>query len=267
MDCPQVLPDLKRVIGGEGRALLQRFDLLHPLVEQMVTQAVLADVEISDEDLDQARLELLQQRGYGRLEQWSELLNEIGRSHQEVVDRMAAVIRRQSLMREQFAAKAEARFLDRKHELDQVVYSLLRLESNFLARELYLQIESGESNFADLAKRYAEGPERNTNGIVGPVSLTQAHPDLVEKLRVSKPGVLLEPFKISNWWLVVRLERFSPATFTDDVSDRMCREMFDAWVSEQTDLCFDQLLIASHEQSASIDSEPMTAFSDFSISQ
>jgi hypothetical protein len=43
--------------------------------------------------------------------------------------------------------------------------------------------------------------------------------------------------------------------------------MFDAWVSEQTDLCFDQLQIASHEHSASIDSEPMTAFSDFSISQ
>ena len=53
MNCPQVLPDLKRVIGGEGRALLQRFDLLRPLVEQMVTQTVLADVEISDQDLDE----------------------------------------------------------------------------------------------------------------------------------------------------------------------------------------------------------------------
>ena len=84
--------------------------------------------------------------------------------------------------------------LERKNELDQVVYSLLRLENSFLARELYLQIEAGESNFADLAKRYAEGPERNTNGIVGPVSLTQAHPILVEKLRVAQPGVLLEPF-------------------------------------------------------------------------
>ena len=55
MDCPQVLPDLKRVIGGEGRALLHRFDLLHPLVEQMVTQAVLAEVEISDQDLYEGR--------------------------------------------------------------------------------------------------------------------------------------------------------------------------------------------------------------------
>ena len=267
MNCPQVLPDLKRVIGEEGRALLQRFDLLRPLVEQMLTQSVLADVEVSDEELDQARLELLEQREYERLDQWSELLNEIGRSNQEVVDRLAGVIRRQSLMRQQFSAKAEARFLDRKHELDQVVYSLLRLENSFLARELYLQIESGESNFADLAKRYAEGPERNTNGIVGPVSLTQAHPDLVEKLRVSQPGVLLEPFKISDWWLVVRLERYSPATFTDDVSDKMCREIFDDWVSEQTDWCLDQLQIASHEPGEPNDSEPTTAFSDFSISQ
>ena len=47
-----------------------------------------------------------------------------------------------------------------------MIYSLLRLENSYLARELYLKIEEGESNFADLAKRYAEGPERNTNGIV-----------------------------------------------------------------------------------------------------
>ena len=38
MNFPQVLPDLKQLIGRGGRALLQRFDLLRPLVEQMVTQ-------------------------------------------------------------------------------------------------------------------------------------------------------------------------------------------------------------------------------------
>ena len=130
-----------------------------------------------------------------------------------------------------------------------------------MARELYLQIESGESNFADLAKRYAEGPERNTNGIVGPVSLTQAHPTLVEKLRVAQPGVLLEPFRISDWWLVVRLERYSPATFTDEVSDQMCQEMFDAWIDEETATSLSQLA------SETTDSAPTSDFSDFSISR
>ena len=200
----------------------------------MITSEAISGVSVPEEALNRAKLELLEQRGFETMDQWPEMLAALGRSNDEVMDRLERVIRRQEYIREQFAPKAEARFLERKNELDQVVYSLLRLANNFLARELYLQIESGESNFADLAKRYAEGPERNTNGIVGPVSLTQAHPVLVEKLRVSQPGVLLEPFRISNWWLVVRLERYSPATFTPEVSDRMCREMFDAWIAEET---------------------------------
>ena len=177
---------------------------------------------------------------------------------EEVLDRLRYGIRRRSFMRERFAPKAEARFLERKNELDQVVYSLLRLENRFLARELYLQIESGESNFADLAKRYAEGPERNTNGIVGPVPLTQAHPSLVEKLRVAQPGVLLEPFRISDWWLVVRLERYSPATFTDEVSNQMCQEMFDAWLEQETSTILNQLVSETTGTSPT---------SDFSISR
>ena len=234
MDGGTTLPELRRAIGADGRSLLRRYNLLQPLVEQMITSEAISGVSVPEEALNRAKLELLEQRGFETMDQWPEMLAALGRSNDEVMDRLERVIRRQGYIREQFAPKAEARFLERKNELDQVVYSLLRLANNFLARELYLQIESGESNFADLAKRYAEGPERNTNGIVGPVSLTQAHPVLVEKLRVSQPGVLLEPFRVSNWWLVVRLERYSPATFTPEVSDRMCREMFDAWIAEET---------------------------------
>ena len=234
MEGGTTLPELRRAIGADGRTLLRKYNLLKPLVEQMITSEAIAGVEVSAEALEKAKLELLDQRGFETMEQWSDMLADLGRTDEEVIDRLERVIRRQEYIRERFAPKAEARFLERKNELGQVVYSLLRLANNFLARELYLQIESGESNFADLAKRYAEGPERNTNGIVGPVSLTQAHPALVEKLRVAQPGVLLEPFRIADWWLVVRLERYSPATFTPEVSDRMCREMFDAWIAEET---------------------------------
>ena len=241
MDTSQVLHELKKVIGDEGRTLLQSFGLLQPLVTKMITSQAVADVAVSDSDLNQARADLLEERGYEGGEQWPQLLEEIGRPESEVVAVLSSKVRQQTFLREQFAPKAEARFLDRKNELDQVVYSLLRLENRFLAQELYLQIESGESNFADLAKRYAEGPERNTNGIVGPVSLTQAHPVLVEKLRVTQPGVLLEPFRISDWWLVVRLERFSPATFSNEISDQMCQELCAEWQKEQTLACLKQL--------------------------
>jgi len=234
VDGGTTLPELRRAIGVDGRSLLRRYNLLKPLVEQMITSEAIAGVSVPEDALETAKLELLDQRGFETMDQWAEMLTDLGRTDAEVIDRLERVIRRQEYMRDRFAPKAEARFLERKNELDQVVYSLLRLADSFLARELYLQIESEESNFADLAKRYAEGPERNTNGIVGPVSLTQAHPLLVEKLRVAQPGVLLEPFRVADWWLVVRLERYSPATFTPEVSDRMCREMFDAWIEEET---------------------------------
>ena len=261
MDRGTVVPELQRLIGAEGRALLDRFDLLKPLVEQMVISEAIARVVVSEDQLEQARLGLIQQSGFDGTAQWADLLEMLGRSEDEVLEGLRQSIRRRSLMRERFAAKAEARFLERKNELDQVVYSLLRLKNSFLARELYLQIESGESNFADLAKRYAEGPERNTNGIVGPVSLTQAHPVLVEKLRVAQPGVLLEPFCISDWWLVVRLERYSPATFTEEVSDQMCQEMFDAWIDEETATILSQLASETTGRASTSD------FSDFSISR
>ena len=251
MNSEKVVSDLRRDISPDGRTLLKANNLLRPLVEQMVTSEAIQECPVSDGALDNARQNLLEQRGFESIEQWPELLRNLGRTEEEVLDRLQHVVRRQHFIRERFSPKAEARFLERKNELDQVVYSLLRIENSSLARELYLQIESGESNFADLAKRYAEGPERNTNGIVGPVSLTQAHPQLVEKLRVTQPGVLLEPFRISEWWLVVRLERYSPATFSDEISDRMCQEMFDAWIAEQTSTTLSRLEADSSDFSVS----------------
>ena len=251
MDSGSVVADLKRLISAEGRSLLQSHNLLRPLVEQMVTSVAIADVAVTEEEFDAARLDLLEQQGFESIDQWAQLLERLGRPEQQVVGQLRRLIQRQTLMRDQFAPKAEARFLERKNELDQVVYSLLRLKNSFLARELYLQIESDESNFSDLAKRYAEGPERNTNGIIGPVSLTQAHPVLVEKLRVAQPGVLLEPFPIADWWLVVRLERYSPATFTEEVADQMCREMFNAWIAEETTSTLSRLAADSSDFSVS----------------
>jgi parvulin-like peptidyl-prolyl isomerase len=136
--------------------------------------------------------------------------------------------------RERFHHKAEARFLSRKNQLDRVVYSLLRVKDGLLARELYLRIGAGETNFADLAAQFAEGPERSTKGIIGPVPLTQAHPVLAEKLRTSSPGVLMEPFPLEQWWLVVRLERYAPAHFDETMAQKMANELFEEWVNEET---------------------------------
>mgnify|MGYP006283239405 CR=1 FL=1 len=140
-----------------------------------------------------------------------------------------------------YRPKAEARFLERKQELDRVVYSLLRLEDEGLTRELYFQIEDGEATFADLAAQYAEGPERTTRGIVGPVSLTQAHPQLVARLRTAPVGVVQEPFRIEQWWILFRLESLTPATFDESMALQMSQELFEQWLEHAVEARLEQL--------------------------
>ena len=69
---------------------------------------------------------------------------------------------------------------------------------------------------------------------MGPVPLTQAHPALAERLRTTKPGQLMEPFQIADWWLVARLERYEPARFDDAIAQQMTQELFQEWVQEET---------------------------------
>lgn len=140
-----------------------------------------------------------------------------------------------------YRPKAEARFLERKLQLDRVVYSLLRLQDEGLARELYFQLQEGEASFADLAARHAEGPERATRGIVGPVPLTQAHPQLVERLRTAPVGEVQEPFRIDQWWLLFRLESLTPASFDEPMALQMSQELFEQWLEQAVEARLAQL--------------------------
>jgi hypothetical protein len=57
----------------------------------------------------------------------------------------------------------------------------------------------------------------------------------VDRLRSANPGELLEPFLIEDWWVLVRLESYVPATFGPDVADAMTQGMLDEWLEEQVD--------------------------------
>jgi parvulin-like peptidyl-prolyl isomerase len=195
------LPDLHALIGAQGLDLLREHRLLETLIERMLISSLIAEVELDaavPSDTDERPLRLAK------------------------------------LARDQFGAKAEARFLQQKGRLDRVVYSLLRLDSRSQAQELYLQIAHGEADFPQLASRFSQGPERSTNGVVGPVPLNQAHPTLADKLRATHPGTLLEPFRIDRWWVIVRLERYAAASFDARMAEQMSMELLQEWLQQET---------------------------------
>lgn len=206
--------------------------MVKPLLRQMVVAEYAAAVPVTPEGCAQALQAFMQEQQLSTEEDLQAFLRLNLLRREELEQQLLQPWRLQRYVEENYLPKAEARFLQRKNQLDRVVYSLLRLEDFGLARELYLRINEGESDFAELASRYAEGPERTTRGVVGPVPLMQAHPVLAERLRTGTPGVLLEPFRIEKWWLVVRLESYTPATLNDDTAEQMARELFEESVEE-----------------------------------
>lgn len=214
---------------------LARLGLLEPYERSNLLALAASNIALSEEQVEAARQAFCRQhqiRDAEVLKAWA-----VARmlSPAALEAQILQPLQLQLLCQRDFSAKAEARFLQRKNQLDRVVYSLLRLRDGGLARELYLRIDDGDANFADLAARYAEGPEQATRGIVGPVPLTQAHPVLANCLRTAAPGVVLEPFQIESWWLVVRLESLTSATFDEATAARMAQELFEQWIGEQVE--------------------------------
>ncbi len=222
-------------------ALLRRHNLLLPLVRQQLIAEAVADAPIDEDTRGNLMAAFRKREQLEDPEDWAAYLRDRGMGEADLIWQLELPLRVASHCSEHFLHKAEAHFLERKNQLDQVVYSLLRVKDRFLAQELYLRIAGQEANFADLAAEYAEGPEQRTNGIIGPVPLTQAHPALAERLRTSAPGTLMEPFSVADWWLVVRLESYTPASFDEQTAERMARELFDEWANEETTLKLRQL--------------------------
>ena len=132
-----VVQRLQRAISSAGRSLLDQFNLLKPLVEQMVIGEAIADVVVSVDQLENARLSLLHERGFDSMDHWEELLKALGCSEDEVIERLHHRIRRRSFIRERYEAKAEARFLERKKSWIRWFIACCDLKTNFGTRAIY----------------------------------------------------------------------------------------------------------------------------------
>ena len=132
--------------------------------------------------------------------------------------------------------EVEVQFLRRKAELDQAVYSLLRVSDQALAEELHQRIAAGEADFGGLAAQYAEGRERHSRGLIGPLPMVAAHAEIAGRLRLGQPGQLWPPFPVDRFWVLLRLEQSLPARLNAETRTRMMGELFEAWLQERLNL-------------------------------
>jgi parvulin-like peptidyl-prolyl isomerase len=146
-----------------------------------------------------------------------------------------------------WGTKLESYFLQCKPQLDKVIYSLIRTKDAEVAQELYFRIKAGEQTFAECASVYSQGAEAQTQGMLGPVTISQPHPAIAQKLTISQPGQLWPPMKLDEWFVIVRLEKLIPAQLDDAMRSTLLNHLFETWLAEEMNKA--QLTLHQEEES------------------
>ena len=221
-------------LGANTIDLLRRSDLLQSLVRRQLIEQATAASTPPEELIQKALIQHCQQEQLKNESALNSWLEERCLSRDELLHQLSLSFKLSKLALDSFGIQAEARFLQRKESLDQVTYSLLRVQDSGMAHELYLRLEAGEADFESLARDHSEGPEKSSSGRIGPGSLMRAHPKLRHHLRTATPGVVLEPMLIEQWWVVTRLEERHEASFDAAMNQRMATELLQEWLSNET---------------------------------
>jgi parvulin-like peptidyl-prolyl isomerase len=214
--------------------LLTSYQMLPQLFRESIIDEAIAPISCTPEEIASTRQQFYQQNQLTSETQRQTMLFHYCMSQEHLEEALITrMLKIEKFKQVTWVHKLESYFLERKRQLDQVVYSLIRTKDKGIAKELYFRLQEREQTFAELAEEYSQGPEAQVGGIIGPVELSTTHPNLAQLLSISQPGQLWPPMPLGDWMLIVRLEKLIPAQLNESMRQRLLRELFEAWLQEQ----------------------------------
>ena len=129
--------------------------------------------------------------------------------------------------------QAATMFLKNKSKLDKVSYSMIWIEDEALANEVFVRIKEGECSIDDAILMSTNPPQGLAIGRVGPVKLLELPDALAELLRISQPKQVWPPIKVEKGWAIVKNEKLWPAVFNKEEKSKLLIELGEKWIAEQ----------------------------------
>jgi parvulin-like peptidyl-prolyl isomerase len=225
--------DNRSITAEEVLPLLAGYQMMPRLVQEILIDQAIAPIECTAEENAQALEQFYAQNEIASDEDRQSWLGRYGMTSAQLDSLATRGVRIDQYKQKTWGPKIESYFLSRKNQLDKVIYSLIRTQDVGIAQEIYFRVLEGEQSFAELARTYSQGPEAQTDGLIGPVELSVPHPVLAQLLTLSQPGQISPPTRVGEWLVLVRLEKFMPAQLDDSMRRRLLDECFNTWLQEQ----------------------------------
>lgn len=178
--------------------------IINMLVEQ---EAKRLGVTVSDSEVDQELIAIMKERRLTR-DQFEAQLKRQGLSLAELRETFKGNIMRQKIMGMQVGRKVvvtpeeiQAYYNKHKDELflrDGLHMGLIVYHPNTSASSIAAQIKSGKLSFAEAARKYSVGPNKEKGGDMGPVEWDKLNPEWSERLNDMRPGDVTPLFNIQK---------------------------------------------------------------------
>lgn len=132
---------------------------------------------------------------------------------------------------EQWEARLKELFLEKKDQLDLVSFRLMTIENNGVALEVYHRLKEKEASFDLLANKFGVLSDKNKDPLKKNKRMGSLPLDLQQKIRIMNQGDLSKPLKSNRGFLLIKLEQFEDAKFTQDLQDKILMDQFSSWAT------------------------------------
>ncbi len=235
-------------IKNIGIDTLEKSNLLENIVKELIISQLIENIQINEEESNEILDNFIEKKGLKNENKFKEFLLQNNLSKNILHSKLIRSSKINKFFLKKFKSAAKQFFIQNKDSYNKVTYSLIRNSNAQLAKELYFQIDGKEANIYDLASKYSEGDEKFSKGVVGPVPISQSHKLIRQKIINSSEGELFEPFKIENWWIVLKLEKIFQTAFSDQIEFNICRDLFEKSVLKTSMLIIKQIRFGSNSE-------------------
>ena len=223
----------RAIASEEIIPLLASYQMIPQLLGERIIDQAISQVHCTCEETDRACEEFYQHWGLTSEIQQQSWRSQYGLTKEHLELLATRKLRIEKFKQATWGHKLESYFLQRKRQLDQFIYSLIRVEKLGIANELYFRIREGEESFGDLARKYSQGTEAQTYGLMGPVELGNLPLNLASLLHTIPVGEVQPPVRFGEWLAIVRVEQVIPARLDELMRQRLLKENFTAWYQQQ----------------------------------
>ena len=222
------------ILNKEITEILIKNELLDPLIKKEILNEELSKISLTETEKKDIKTMIYEKENIKDDLQFNNWLKKNNTNADDFFMEISKPIRLNKYCLNEFSSQTEARFLAKKDMLGIVNYSLIRVKDFFQAQELYLRLKEEPLSFGSLAKEYSLGPEKDTQGLVGPASFKQGHPILLRELRTARIDEIIQPLKIEDYWVILRVQSRMEAKLDDKMQLIMAKELFDEYLSKKT---------------------------------